>query len=99
MNRPALVTIDLSEINTPRQLHAALAAALGFPSFYGLNWDAFHDAITGLVDMPQQLQFMGWHVLEERLPRDAALLQRILARILARMAHDAPDGATQVHYM
>jgi len=95
VNRPVHISIDLSDINTACQLHATLAAALAFPANYGMNWDAFWDAITGLVDMPQQLRFMGWQVLEERLPRDAALLQRILAR----MAHDAPDGATQVHYM
>ena len=94
MNRPALVTIDLSEINTARQLHAALAAALGFPSFYGMNWDAFWDAITGLVDMPQQLELRGWQDFATRLPADAALLQRILAR----MAQDMPALAAQVRY-
>ena len=94
MNRQALVTIDLSDINSPRQLHAALAAALGFPSFYGMNWDAFWDAITGLVDMPQQLELRGWQDFATRLPADAALLQRILAR----MAQDMPALAAQVRY-
>ena len=94
MNRQTLVIIDLSEINTPRQLHAALAAALGFPSFYGMNWDAFHDAITGLVDMPQQLELRDWQGLAARLPADAAMLQRILARML----QDMPAQAAQVRY-
>ena len=95
MNRPVHISIDLSDIDTARQLHATLAAALAFPANYGMNWDAFWDAITGLVDMPQQLELRGWQTFAARLPGDAALLQRILAR----MAHDAPDGATQVHYM
>lgn len=94
MNRLALVTIDLSDINSPRQLHAALAAALGFPSFYGMNWDAFWDAITGLVETPQQLELRGWQDFATRLPADAALLQRILAR----MAQDMPAQAAQVRY-
>ena len=94
MNRQSLVTIDLSDINLPRQLHAALAAALGFPSFYGMNWDAFWDAITGLVDMPQQLELRGWQDFATRLPADAALLQRILAR----MVQDMPALAAQVRY-
>ncbi|MGK5029631.1 barstar family protein [Janthinobacterium sp. MDT1-19] len=94
MNRPAHISIDLSDINTARQLHATLAAALAFPAFYGMNWDAFWDAITGLVEMPQQLQFTAWQALEERLPRDAAILQRILAR----MALDMPAQAAQVRY-
>lgn len=95
MNRPALVTIDLSEINTARQLHAALAAALGFPAFYGMNWDAFWDAITGLVDMPQQLELRGWPAFAAHLPRDAALLRRCLERARQEM----PNEAAHVHYM
>ena len=94
MNRPALVTIDVRDLNSPRQLHAALAAALGFPAIYGMNWDAFHDAITGLVDMPQQLELRGWPAFATRLPAEAAILQRILAR----MAQDMPDQAAQVRY-
>jgi RNAse (barnase) inhibitor barstar len=94
VNRQTLVIIDLSEINTPRQLHAALAAALDFPSFYGMNWDAFHDAITGLVDMPQQLELRGWPAFATRLPADAAMLQRSLARL----AQDMPAQAAQVRH-
>ena len=95
MNQQALVTIDLSEINSPRQLHAALATALGFPSFYGMNWDAFWDAITGLVDMPQQLELHGWPAFAARLPGEAAILQRILAR----MAQDMAVVAAHVLYV
>ena len=94
MNRQALVTIDLSDINSPRQLHSALASALGFPSFYGMNWDAFWDAITGLVDMPQQLELRSWPAFATRLPAEAAILQRILARL----AQDMPAQAAQVRY-
>ncbi|WP_226941609.1 barstar family protein [Janthinobacterium violaceinigrum] len=88
------MTIDVRDIDSPRQLHAALAAALGFPACYGMNWDACWDAITGLVDMPQQLELAGWQALEDRLPRDAAILRRILAR----MAQEMPDLAAQVLY-
>lgn len=92
VKRQALASVDLREINSPRQLHAALAAALDFPSFYGMNWDAFWDAITGLVDMPQQLELIGWPAFATRLPDEAASLQRILAR----MARDMPDQAPHV---
>ena len=85
----------MSEINTARQLHAALAAALGFPAFYGMNWDAFWDAITGLVDMPQQLELRGWQGLAARLPPDAAMLRRCLERSRQEM----PNQASHVHYM
>ena len=95
VSRQTRVTIDLSDINSPRQLHAALAAALGFPAMYGMNWDAFWDAITGLVDMPQQLELRGWPAFAARLPHDAAILQRSLARL----AQDMPDQAAQLRYV
>ncbi|MFF3404311.1 barstar family protein [Streptomyces sp. NPDC002659] len=46
-----VVVIDVSAARDGRQLHAALSQALGFPAFCGMNWDAFWDAITGLVEM------------------------------------------------
>lgn len=94
MNRQGLVTIDLRDINTPRQLHAALAAALGFPSFYGMNWDAFWDAVTGLVEMPQQLELAGWPAFATRLPHEAAMLRRCLERL----AQQTPPLAPAVRY-
>ena len=84
--------IDLSRVMSARQLHAVLAEALDFPAIYGNNWDAFWDAITGLVEMPQQLELAGWPGLEQRLPREAALL----LQCLTRMADQFPSLAPQL---
>ena len=73
------VTVDLSSASTSSDVHAAFAATLRFPDFYGQNWDAFWDAITGLVEMPRKLTVNGWSHLEAVLPRDAHLLRECLA--------------------
>jgi RNAse (barnase) inhibitor barstar len=52
-------------------LHRALANALGFPEFYGKNWNAFWDAITGLVAMPHCLVLWDWDVLRASMPEEA----------------------------
>ena len=70
--------VDLSEVSTNKELHEVLAQALKFPDFYGYNWDAFWDAITGLVEMPKQLTFLGWNKAQERLPKDTATLLELL---------------------
>ncbi|OBV39677.1 barstar family protein [Janthinobacterium psychrotolerans] len=90
MNGKTCIRIDLSQVTSARQLHAALARALDFPTLYGNNWDAFWDAITGLVSMPQQLELLGWHALEQRLPHDAALLLQCLARMAQQFPSLAP---------
>jgi RNAse (barnase) inhibitor barstar len=75
---PERVLIDVSFVETARELHGVLKEALGFPGFYGMNWDAFRDAITGLVHMPSELVFTGWAELERRLPAAASSLQGCL---------------------
>lgn len=75
-----MLTIDVSATADERGLHAVLAHALDFPSFYGANWDAFWDAITGLVQIPDHLCFVGWEHLSDRAPRGAAMLRQALDR-------------------
>jgi RNAse (barnase) inhibitor barstar len=88
--RKEVVAVDLSACRSGREVHEKLARALDFPDFYGRNWDAFWDAITGLVQMPKRLRVIGWAQLERRLPRDAELMRSCLDR-MAREFHFAPD--------
>ena len=54
------IIIDITEISDSKELQLVLKKELGFPDFYGLNWDAFWDAITGLVELPDKLVLIGW---------------------------------------
>ncbi|HHP1052938.1 barstar family protein [Bacillus cereus group sp. BfR-BA-01354] len=46
-------------MKTTKELHKLLKERLGFPDFYGENWDAFWDAISGLIELPTTVQFIG----------------------------------------
>jgi len=74
------ITLTVSDAMSARSLHENLAAALGFPEYYGKNWDAFWDCITdpGQSTMPRRLIIKGFGVLQDRLPREADLLRRCL---------------------
>lgn len=76
-------TIDVGEVTDECGLHLLLKRELGFPDFYGKNWNAFWDAITGLVLIPSHLRFVGWDRLSERVPRGAAALRDELDRFRA----------------
>ncbi|WVK03770.1 barstar family protein [Xanthomonas campestris pv. olitorii] len=52
--------------------------SLDFPCWYGRNWDAFRDAVTGLVEMPEQLVLDGWQQFSQRMPGDAQLMCKCL---------------------
>lgn len=67
--------IDLSSIETEQQLHKLLSNSLSFPSFHGKNWDAFWDSMTGLVELPTQIEFTGSQHLKSVLPNAYEQLQ------------------------
>jgi len=90
MTRPQQIAIALGDVLTAEALHERLMTALGFPSFYGCNWDAFWDATTGLVPMPHVLRLEGWQHLVRHLPEDALVLKAQLTRMQALYPHRAP---------
>ncbi|MGK5627945.1 barstar family protein [Streptomyces sp. URMC 123] len=74
------MVIDVGAVSSDRDLHDVLKRELGFPAFYGMNWAAFWDAITGLDEMPRMLRFIRWAELERRAPLAAAALRAQLVR-------------------
>ena len=44
------ILLDCSGINSPRELHHALAEQLSLPIWYGHNLDALHDCLTALPE-------------------------------------------------
>jgi RNAse (barnase) inhibitor barstar len=70
--------IDLGNISSVQELHLKFKTELGFPEFYGMNWDAFWDAITGLVEMPEQLTLSNWSALESTLGSDSEILKGLI---------------------
>ncbi|WP_026695693.1 barstar family protein [Peribacillus kribbensis] len=78
MNCENELTVDVTNIKTAYDLQLVLKEKLAFPNFYGENWDAFWDAITGPIDMPEKLTLIGWAQLEKTLPRDASIMKECL---------------------
>ena len=72
------VTINVSNIRVDYELHRLLRDSLEFPEFYGMNWDAFWDSITGLTPLPMKLIFIGWDELRKALPKDSQILKELL---------------------
>ena len=79
MTRADCIRVQLTDVASKSDLHRVLSHALNFPSWYGNNWDAFWDAITGLVEMPHRLELIGWREFSARLPQEAATLEQILS--------------------
>ena len=80
------LTIDVGHFSSSESLHEGLAAVLGFPSWYGKNWDAFRDCVnhSDISVMPSVLVIRDHETLAERLPRDARLLRELLDEMTTR---------------
>lgn len=78
--RAAEQTIDVSGISDDETLHEYLSKTLGFPGYYGMNWDAFWDCI--LCDdqsaMPHVLKVRGFDDLRQLAPESAEKLEACL---------------------
>jgi len=76
--REPLVEMDVLNVESVDELHCRLRDALGFPDFYGKNWDAFWDSITGLITMPRRFIVYGWSNISTRWPDDAETMAECL---------------------
>lgn len=93
-DRIELVTIDVTNVTNSNQLHSLLKKNLDFPDFYGMNWDSFWDAITGLIEMPKKLILIGWKNVEKTIPNDA----NSMADLLNKLNEKHPSWGCEVEY-
>lgn len=72
------MTIDLTGIDTKAAFHLLMKRELGFPEWYGENWDALWDAIFGLVEMPDCVVLQHWQSFAHACPKDMRILREII---------------------
>ena len=72
--------IDVTEIKTAKELQEKLKKELDFPEFYGMNWDAFWDTITGLVELPEILIINGWDKMVLTLPKESEIMKDLFEK-------------------
>ena len=73
-----LKSIDMGQIVSNKHLHQLFWEKLKFPDFYGENWDALWDSITGLVEMPKKLILYNYDKFENEFSEDARILTTII---------------------
>jgi ribonuclease inhibitor len=76
--------IDLSQVRTSKELHKLIERAMGFPDYYGRNWDAFDECASDpSVTIPAEVYITGIGDLTVHLPREAALMRRCFSDVAA----------------
>jgi len=54
LKRMKAFQVGCSRVHTKRRLLSVLARGLGFPSYFGVNWDALMDCLTDMTWAPAE---------------------------------------------
>ena len=73
-----VLTINMKEAKTPVEFQLRIKQELGMPEFYGMNWDSYWDAITGLITLPDKLILSDWNVYKCIQEDDAYSFEKIM---------------------
>ena len=76
---PDEVCIDFTGVTSEQQVHELFARSLPFPAFYGHNWDAFWDVLTGFDCFPRRLILSSTAHLRVVVPHAFERLQSCFA--------------------
>lgn len=83
--------IDFASVSTEREVHELFARSLPFPDFYGHNWDAFWDVLTGFDCFPPRLVLSSTEHLRSAVPRAYEQLQSCFADCQREYPDIAPE--------
>lgn len=89
--RSAEALIDFASVSTEREVHELFARSLPFPDFYGHNWDAFWDVLTGFDCFPRRLVLSSTEHLRTVVPRAYEQLQSCFADCQREYPDIAPE--------
>lgn len=70
--------IECGAVSCKADLHAALAKALDFPTWYGGNLDALHDLLTDIA-VDTAIQLHDWPAAEAALGPYGKRVEKVLA--------------------
>lgn len=84
-NNLLFIDIDLAGITDKQKLLKEIAMKLGFPSYFGMNWDALYDCLTDMGDRTTS----GYVILIKKFNESSKILpheNRELRKILISAA-------------
>ena len=74
------VTLDLTGVKFPQEMHRKFQKVLGFPDYYGNNWDAFWDCIMNDSTV-EYIEILGESKVSPALRSMVEELRQILQKV------------------
>ncbi|MBQ7377619.1 MAG: barstar family protein [Clostridia bacterium] len=74
-------TIDFTNVKYYLEMHAVIRDSLGFPAYYGCNWDACWDCLTERANQPIHVRIVGLETIrQEKFDGEAEVFLDILKK-------------------
>ncbi|WP_458464258.1 barstar family protein [Paenibacillus sp.] len=81
-----IVILDGEEFASVAELHQQLKDKLDLPDFYGGNLDALWDCLTGMIELPLELNWTNYRISEERLGNEADRVRDLMLEVQAQQS-------------
>ena len=72
-----VIELDISNCYNLYELHSRISKALGFPEWYGKNWDAFWDMMRNECDV-DKVVIRGEHTMPKEFTEELAIMHNVL---------------------
>jgi len=79
------IEVNLRDVIGKKDFLKKTAGALGFPAYFGMNWDAFSDCLTDMVWKPAAgyvVLFNYYYIFKVNDPADAKTARRIFDSVV-----------------
>lgn len=73
-----LYILDFSKYKTAADMHEDFKQVFDFPDYYGNNWDAFWDCISGFANVKTNIEIRGFKTFEKLRPKDAKIFRECM---------------------
>lgn len=92
---PSPIVLNLSTCHSLGEIHLLLKKTFGFPQYYGENWDALWDCLSGLFwkEGPYVVEIHGFHTLPDDL-HEACL---IMLKVFEDVHQETPNVVFEIH--
>lgn len=70
--------IDFKDVKGIYDMFEIISTAMGFPDYFGNNWDAFWDCLTEIANLKMKIDVLNFDVLKQVSEKDSDIFTELI---------------------